>query len=350
LLLEKKVYPYHKVCGEYISNEVLGYLRHLGFDPFHFNATSITKLRVSDTNGRNFHLQLDLGGFGISRYTMDEALCQLAAKCGAFIETGTRVTDISFAGQGFTVTTTDSMTYTARLVIGSYGKRDVLDKKLNRSFINKRNGYLGVKYHIHTDYPADEIGLDNFEGGYCGISKVDGDRYNLCYLYHRPPGSEPLSIPALEQTVLYKNPMLKTLFTQSDFLFKAPEVINEISFEPKTQVQDHILMCGDTAGLITPLCGNGMSMAITGAKLLTGLILETGILDKQHDLAITRNNLEIKYQKLWNEHFSKRLFWGRTIQRFFGNSSLTNLSLKALHAFPSLQRKLVSYTHGTAIY
>jgi flavin-dependent dehydrogenase len=29
-------------------------------------------------------------------------------------------------------------------------------------------------------------------------------------------------------------------------------------------------MIGDTAGLITPLCGNGMAMAIHGAKLNFG--------------------------------------------------------------------------------
>ena len=27
LLVEKKAYPYHKVCGEYVSNEVLPYLQ-----------------------------------------------------------------------------------------------------------------------------------------------------------------------------------------------------------------------------------------------------------------------------------------------------------------------------------
>ena len=33
VLIEKKTYPFHKVCGEYISNEVLPYLNSLGIDP-----------------------------------------------------------------------------------------------------------------------------------------------------------------------------------------------------------------------------------------------------------------------------------------------------------------------------
>ena len=33
LLIEKNSYPKHKVCGEYISNEVLPYLNSLGINP-----------------------------------------------------------------------------------------------------------------------------------------------------------------------------------------------------------------------------------------------------------------------------------------------------------------------------
>jgi flavin-dependent dehydrogenase len=33
LLIEKETYPHHKVCGEYVSNEVLSYLRFLNADP-----------------------------------------------------------------------------------------------------------------------------------------------------------------------------------------------------------------------------------------------------------------------------------------------------------------------------
>lgn len=38
LLIEKHEYPKHKVCGEYISNEVLPYLNALDFNPFDYGA------------------------------------------------------------------------------------------------------------------------------------------------------------------------------------------------------------------------------------------------------------------------------------------------------------------------
>jgi flavin-dependent dehydrogenase len=345
LLIEKKTYPYHKVCGEYISNEVLPYLRSLGFDPILFGASEIKKLRLSTPGGKNIYTDLDLGGFGISRYTIDNELYKLALSKGAEVLMNTKVTDVRFTDDHFIVTT-NSAVYTAKLVIGCYGKRDTLDKKLDREFIKQHTGYTGVKYHIKIDYPEDEIGLDNFKDGYCGISKVEGNTYNLCYLSYRAPKEEFKNIAELEHHVLFKNPVLKEIFQSATFLWDAPLVITQISFAPKKLVEDHILMCGDAAGLITPLCGNGMSMAIAGSKLLTGLIEESGIL--KHSVVSTdaRIQLEGAYQRLWDKQFKRRLYWGRTIQGFFGNPLMTSAFLQTVHAIPPLERRLIGLTHG----
>lgn len=346
LLAEKKTYPYHKVCGEYISNEVLGYLRSLGFDPFAFGAASITRLRISTPRGKSIYPHLGMGGFALSRYVVDDKLAQLAQQKGADVRTGTRITDIRFQDERFTLFTANGTLCTAKLVIGSWGKRETLDKKLQRDFIEARTRYMGVKYHIRTDYPVNEIGLDNFDGGYCGIVKIEGDRYNLCNFYRRPKGDAHKSIRDYEEAVVFKNPIIKSLFINSEFLFEEPVVINEVSFAPKATVENHILMCGDSAGVITPLCGNGMSMAITAAKLLTDCIQQSGILNGHNVDSRTCAQLENTYTTLWKKQFSHRLFWGNTIQRFFGNPAITSLAINAIHAVPSLERKLINATHG----
>lgn len=346
LVLEKKQYPFHKVCGEYISHEVLDYLKSLGFDPYEYGAARITKLRVSTPSGKNIHAPLQLGGFGLSRFVMDEALQRLASHYGAKVLTGKRVTEVGCADGMCTVDTAGGEQYNTLLTIGCWGKRDLLDKKLDRAFISTHTGYLGVKYHIRTDYPADEIGLDNFPGGYCGISKIEGDRYNLCYLYQRNFSRNFKSIPELESAMLHQNPMLKSIFSQSDFVLPQPEVINEISFAPKRQVARNVLMCGDTAGLITPLCGNGMSMAIAGAQLLSSMIIESGALRSAHLSSVARAALERMYCKKWNQQFGRRLFWGRTIQRFFGSPQLSEIVLRGVHAVPAAERWLIRQTHG----
>ena len=70
-VIEKNDYPKHKVCGEYISNEILPYFEWLGIDIAKLNATSIKKLQFSTQNGTTINTELPLGGFGISRYALD---------------------------------------------------------------------------------------------------------------------------------------------------------------------------------------------------------------------------------------------------------------------------------------
>ena len=50
-------------------------------------------------------------------------------------------------------------------------------------------------------------------------------------------------------------------------LWQEPVTISQISFDKKNLVEDHVLMIGDAAGMITPLCGNGMSMALHASKI-----------------------------------------------------------------------------------
>ena len=70
VLIEKSKYPYHKVCGEYISNEVIPYLNRLGIDPFENGAVPISKLEISNATGNTIKTSLPLGGFGISKQWM----------------------------------------------------------------------------------------------------------------------------------------------------------------------------------------------------------------------------------------------------------------------------------------
>ena len=85
LVIEKNSYPKHKVCGEYISNEVLPYLEFLDIDVFKLGAKKIDKFQLSTTKGQLISADLPLGGFGISRFCLDEALANKALENGVEI-------------------------------------------------------------------------------------------------------------------------------------------------------------------------------------------------------------------------------------------------------------------------
>lgn len=342
-LAERKVFPFNKVCGEYVSNEVLPFLKNIGLYPDEMGASKIEKLIISSPNGKKINANLDLGGFGISRYNLDNELYKIAVSQGVNFLLGEKVNDVSYTDNRFKIEI-HNKTLITDIVIAAYGKRSNLDQKLNRSFFYKRSPYLGVKYHIKSDFLKDTIQLDNFEGGYCGINKIEKDLYCLCYLAENKYLKKHGSIKSLEEEVLMKNPELKEIFNHAEFVWEKPETINEISFEQKSLVDNHILMCGDTAGMVAPLCGNGMAMAIHSAKILS----ETIIQFCQNGMdPLIRNKIEAQYTQNWNRQFKWRLKNGRAIQRVFGNSWVSNTAIGLIGGFPDVLNCMIKKTHGS---
>jgi flavin-dependent dehydrogenase len=339
VLLEKKQYPSHRVCGEYISNETIPFLKRNGLYPNFLELPSIRQLWLTSVNGQKAEIDLGLGGFGISRFQLDHFLYQKAKEKGVAVFENCEATQITFQDELFEIETTNRK-FTADVVIGSFGKRSRLDKTLQRNFIQKKSPYVGIKYHIRTQHPNHVIALHNFKDGYCGISNIEEGKSTLCYLTHRNNVRQFKSIAEMERQVLFKNPYLKKIFSESEFLYEKPETINEISFETKGPIEQHLLMSGDAAGMITPLCGNGMALAIHSAKVVSEMV---------HQFlqgAINRSQLENQYAQQWRALFAKRLWAGRQIQNLFGSEWASNIAVNLARYTPSIAQFLVKQTHG----
>ena len=216
IVFEKEQYPFHKVCGEYISLESWDFLNELGVDLDKMNVPIITQLQVSGINGKLLQQKLPLGGFGISRYRLDYELVKIARLAGVTILDNTKVNDIQFDRVEFIIDAS-KQNYRAAVVAGSYGKRSNIDIKWKRPFTlapgNKLNNYVGVKYHIKMDFPVDTIALHNFSNGYCGIVKIEEDKYCLCYLTTARNLQKAKEISKKwNKTILGQNPHLKKIF------------------------------------------------------------------------------------------------------------------------------------------
>ena len=133
LLIEKKTYPKHKVCGEYISNEVLPYLNSLGIYPLKEGAKKISKVQISTVKSNLIHGDLPLGGFGMSRYFLDNLMANKAISNGVTIVKDS-VDSVDFEEESFTVQTNKSGIFYSKINIGAFGKRSALDVKMNRKF------------------------------------------------------------------------------------------------------------------------------------------------------------------------------------------------------------------------
>ena len=338
LLVEKNTYPFHKVCGEYISMESYHFIESLGLNLNELNLPIINTLHITAHNGHQIAAPLAMGGFGISRYTLDEKLATIAKQKGVILLENCRATDVTHQLHSSTITTSVGH-FQAKIICGSYGK--ITPSFFERKNTSQKTNYIGVKYHIKIDFPSNVIELHNFKDGYCGISKIDNERQCLCYLTTSKQLKENGNdIKQLEQNVLMQNPKLKHYFSKAEFLFEKPLTISNVTFQKKEVYTNGVFLLGDSAGTIAPLCGNGMSMALRASQILTNQ------LHLFFNNTISKTDLTTIYQNNWDAQFKRRIKTGIFLQRFFGKKLSTFLVLTLLQLSPTLFKKIISLTHG----
>lgn len=333
LLFEKKSYPAHKVCGEYISLESWRFLEALGVPLSHWDLPILSHLQLSSP-AKMIDLELDLGGFGVSRYKLEAALLDLAAQAGVQIHTECEVRAVTTQANGFLLQA-EAGVFEANRAAGSWGRRSVLYKQAPQA-----QNYVGVKWHLQGDMPADLIALHNFEGGYAGMSRIEDGLTCFCYLVRSERLKEAGSILALEQAMQQENPYLRERLQGLQPVWDEPLTISQVSFSPKATSHQGVFLLGDAAGSIAPLAGNGMSMALHAAYLLHQQ------LEQVRQGHLTENQLAAAYDQAWKKQFKLRTAVSYRIQGLFGRNALTTPLLHTVAALPFLGRQLMKLTHG----
>ncbi len=345
VLFEKNSYPKHKVCGEYISLETKAFLKSIDVDIDALQLPIISNLLFTNINGNKFETNLPLGGFGISRYYLDELLFTIAKKYGVTIFENTTITSVKQLGSKAILLDNKNVEHTSELVIHAYGKRSNLDVLSNRKFIQQKHSanknFVGIKYHIRSNkINSNAIGLHLFGAGYCGISKVENDITCLCYLTTADSLQKAGSIKNLEEQLLKKNEYLNEIFIDAEHLWKEPLTIAQISFAKKEVHVGNMPYVGDASSLITPLCGNGMSMAMHQSYILANNTLQYFANKITWDKALQQ------YETQWNSAFSRRIKIGLMLQNIIYNPKLANPAITVLRNSKWLRQFVIKQTHG----
>ncbi len=344
ILFEKERYPFHKVCGEYISLESYSLLQSIGFDPGPKDVPIIKKLFLSSPSGTHLTHDLPLGGFGISRYSLDAELADIAEAAGVRLMQETRVDEIERQEDGF-LSKTSAGEFRSKLVCCAFGKRSNLDVKWKRAFTqvkpNAINNFIGVKYHAQVETAHDVIELHNFHDGYCGLSPIESGNSCICYL----TTAQNLkisnnNIKQMEEGILYRNPHIKKLFAGAKLLYDKPLTISQVSFDNKQRHENGMLFLGDAASMIAPLCGNGMSMALHSGRIASECMQQF------FEGRISLDALGQSYSAAWSKTFGSRMKAGRIIQRIFGSEWLSNTAIGITKVWPGLLTSIIRQTHG----
>lgn len=334
-IFEKESYPKHKVCGEFISLESYDFFKQLGLPLDQWNLPIIDKLKLTSKKGTIFNHTLKMGGFGLSRAKLDYELTQLYKGYNNITYyANTKVDNVV----GDTIHFGDA-TIQAKLILGTHGKYSA--NYTPQSKVHQSKNYLGVKYHIKGNFSDDLISLHSFEGGYCGMSKIEENTYCLCYLIDsKLLKANNNDIHKLEKSILYKNQALKELFETALFVWENPLIISNVKFKKGRTRVNNILFAGDAAGSISPLSGNGMSIAARTALLLAETISKTE----------NFKELALDYDKSWNNSFRQKVNSARILNSIMLHAATHNVVLKLFNSIPLLGSYVINSMQGKPFY
>ncbi len=340
-VIEKGNYPRHKVCGEYISLESHNYLQTICPALSGLNLPMINQFKLTSGNSKEFTTQLSLGGFGISRYLLEDLLFKEAEKQGVKFLLHTKSQDISGGPEDTSYTVkTSAGNVTARIVCNTSGRKSNLktSEKINNAHATN---YVGVKYHLKLSRNRELIEIHNFPGGYCGISGIEEGKSCLCYIVNsKKLNKVNNSITELEKTFLFRNPNLEKIFTAAEFVFKEPITISGINFLKKVSVTDNAFCLGDSAGSMAPIVGNGMSMALRSAAAFAEQA------DQYFSKVITKQQLVKRYAQFWEKEFSARIRLSRYLQKLSEYPFLTKRTIELFNLVPPVANLIIRQTHG----
>ncbi len=337
LLLEAATYPVHKLCGEFLSPEVRGLFRELGVEDEidAANPAPIRRVAITTRDGREWRAQLPGEAIGLSRWVLDPLLYSAAIRAGAEGRQGTAVRDVQgTAADGFSVSFQaggQPVEERSRVVIGAFGKRSRLDRSLGREDAARGRNFVAFKMHYRGADLDDRVELHAFDGGYCGMSHVEGGLVNACLIARvgalRDAGR---TYEALRDGLMRTNPALARRFDELEPVMERPVTVSQVSFRTKSTFEGDVMMVGDTAAMIAPLCGDGMAMALRSASMAGPLV--SAFLSGQ----VAFGEMKKEYDRAWRSGFRRQLGIGRVLQAALFRPTVARMGVRVLNAFPSL--------------
>ena len=347
-LIEKKSFPREVLCGEFISKEVIEFLKdNLLYEEFlKLNPNLITTFRFRCENGKDILSSLKFPAYGIKRSKLDNYLLSRARENGAEIFQPAEVKGIHKQTDSYLVEiksgTQEEFTLKSKIIIAAYGKQNILDKNLGRNFYVKRSKLNGVKFHIDkahfNSFNSDEIQVYTGRDIYCGLNAVDNNTITLCFLAKKNKlqySPKEILLQLSRENKKFSALLSRDFFDSIDKL--AVYGTGNIYFGKRDIVNDGIFYIGDAAGVIAPLVGDGIGIAIQSAKLVSDILCRNQLVQEKAG---------IEYGKEWKNMFLRRMSLAGIIQKIVLNNSFRNPGIKMVSFFPGALSTIIKYTRG----
>lgn len=326
LLIDKKKFPRDKPCGGGLPTRVL---KRFPYVIDLIDSMSYGSITYSSSLKYRLKIQRDKPLIAtILRKNFDYGLVKIAVAKGVDFLDEKTVTDIKILKDKAIIILEDGEKIESEIVIGADGARSViveksnlvkntddicvslvqeqtmLEEQLKKYFSEKRTIHIFIKIQGIAGYgwifPKKKhvsVGIGEFE------SAVDKSKpkTNLKEIYEK-----------------YIDTLKENNILPRDFKIENPKGSTLPVFPLEKTFADRVLLCGDAAGFINSITGEGIYYAMTSGEIAANVTDEAL---KAND---TSERFLSKYQKLWKDEFGKdlKLFgrfnkqWGKDSEKF----------------------------------
>src|SRR5664279_833749 len=324
VVLEKARFPRNKVCGCFLSHEALPIIGNMGLEEElrREDPETITRFTLVQSSGKRVDAALPAPVLSISRARLDALAAAAAERAGAAFRFDTTV--LSVEGDlrdGFHIRGVD-WELRARAVVGAWGRYGPLDSRLGRSFIRRKSSLFGFGKTLagRSEHLAGRAVLHFFEGGYVGLSRIEGGLVNLASLASRRVVHEAHDDLDGLLARLSRESAALTRDLEGLAAVPGPALISEPVFLGEHgALAGDVLCVGDAAGVIDPYTGTGMSLALlfgdSAAAPLAAFL--AGSLDAE--------GLRREHLRRHREIADRRFFYSRLFRPFFSGGALSRL-------------------------
>ncbi len=282
-LLERERAAHHKVCGEFLSREAVEYLEQAGVNPLDLGAKTIRTVRLA-AKRRMVEAALPFPALSLSRCVLDEAMLGRAAQAGCTVERGAQVESLVAEGGVWRAELRGGDAWCATHVFLANGKHDLRGWEREPG---RHGDLVGFKMHwrlkaAQTAALHESIELFLFPGGYGGLSLVEGDVANFCFVVRRATlrakGGWNELLTTIQKEVPHTGERLQGATPQ----WERPLAVSSIPYGHLAGQTFGPWCVGDQAAVIPSFTGDGMSIALHCGALAAQMCLAGQSAEQYH--------------------------------------------------------------------
>jgi flavin-dependent dehydrogenase len=358
LLLEEKIFPRAKLCGEFISPECIKHFQQLGVmdQMLASGAHALRETVFYSARGHQVAVPSEwfaagATALGLSRREMDQGLLERARAVGVTILEGAHATGLILENdvvRGVKAkTSTGATEYRARLSIDATGRTRALarhfDPDLQRRSNKSKRGLVAFKAHLeNTQVAAGACEIYFYGGGYGGLSEIENGLSNLCFIVSagdvRRLGSDPERVM---REVVMKNARAAETLAQARVFSPWLSVSLEGFGRRRLQPANGLLTIGDAASFIDPFTGSGMLMALESGQVVAEAIgSRLGSANQAQAIEL----LAREYEREYSRRFDSRLRVSGLLRRAAFVPYLAEAAVLIFGASARLRRRLARAT------